>query len=132
MNESELKQAIEAIFSSVDENGDSYLGKHMDFKAKEIVGSLTLRFGIAFIALILTGAGLYYHLYYQVQNNTESINKSDIYTKSEADAKDAEVQRQFQEQNEKIVQLRSDMSLSVTTIQSDIRQIRDYLITHRN
>lgn len=131
----EVKEVLLDVLDDVDEEGVSIIGHHMDRKAKEIVGTLTMRFGVALIGMVLTAAGTWYATVHRIDlleevtvRNAAEIEKGGRYTKEDAATRDEEVQRQILELKEADAQLRADQIEATNAVRSDIRELRGLIL----
>lgn len=135
----QVKEALTEILYDHNEDGESIVGqevnRHITNKGNQIVTKLTIRFGIAFISMLLTAAGAYYALINRVDavelvtvKNAAEIDKGDRYTREDALARDAEIQRQILDLKAADSQLRSDQIEATNVVRSDIRELRGLIL----
>ena len=129
----QVKEAVLEVLYDYDEDGESIVGKevnaHITNKGNQIVAKLTFRFGIALLMTLLTALGIWYSLYYQVQQNTKSINDNQIaineggrFTQEEADQRQAEYQRQ-------ILEIKQTQVEATAQVRSDIKELRSIILS---
>lgn len=97
----EVREVVTEVITSKDMNGKTFIGKHIDDKAAEIIRTVTFRAAYAVTAMLIAGLASWYALYYQVQRHEELLeSNAGYYTRSEQEAYAREVDRRFVEQQE--------------------------------
>lgn len=91
-SQAEVRVAIKDVLNEVDREGETIIGHEINLKADRIISKLTVRFGIAFISLVISMLGAWYSQSSQVEKNTEAIqrnstamNEGGRYTQEERD-----------------------------------------------
>ena len=97
----EVREVVMEVLSSKDMDGKSFISKHIDDRAAEIIRTITWRAGYTLIGLIFTAFASWYALYYKVERHEELLQVNSTYfTKTEQEAYAREVDRRFLEQQE--------------------------------
>ncbi len=113
------KYALEkAIAEAIDE---AFIHRSADFVTTEdfenklenalqtIIGKLTLRFGIGFVAMAVTATGAWYSAMGRIDNNANALQEGGRYTQEEADSRAKAVDAQ-------LTQLREEQVRQYSTI----------------
>lgn len=135
----QVKEALIEILYDHNEDGESIVGqevnRHITNKGNQIITKLTLRFGVAFISMLITAAGAYYALIHRVDavelvtvKNASEIEKGGRWTREDQAARDAEIQRQILDLKAADAQLREDQIEATNIIRSDIRELRGLIL----
>jgi len=136
----QVKEALTEILYDHDEDGMSIVGRevnaHITNKGNQIVTKLTIRFGLAIVGTFLTAAAAWYALYYQVQENTKSIeinkvsiNEGGRFTQEDADARQADYFRQILELKQADIELKKSMAEDNSILRSDIKDLRNLILS---
>ena len=116
MSPKEIKEAIHEEFSKKDGLRDQILSDFKEHFDAEI-GRFTRKQMLSVVAVVVSGLGAWFSLYYQVQNNSEFIQAGDRFTQQ--DGKILQIQ---------IEQNKTNITDSVTRIESSLKRIEDILI----